>query len=536
MLVRREKLTQDTRPRDWIIAVRCYNAVGDRGRRLTESSSMSGVQVGSTGTESIGFDVREAERLKHVHGMFGRDTLYSLALAFPMVGAFALTPILTRLLGRAEFGSFAANLTLFWILIILFTVGMNIGVAKVFAGHDGPERSRELLSVTIVMVLVLGTSLYATTHLWFRVLGFTGNGATQRVLIVWSGTAAATSTCLALLRCTDRLLAFTIVSGLQSVGALGAGILVAFLGQRSAANVMRGAIVVQAAALLIAISIVRPRRPRIQHLARVGQTLRFSLPLICQQLGYLVMAAADRIVVQRDLGPGPTGRYQIAYNVGAIGIMLVGYLNQAWLPRVFRISDVWLRQDVLSSTRDGLYRALMPVSLGLAFGGPLVLGIWAPPSFRPGGLTAITLIVIVSTLAWCFALTNTQVLLAEHRSGIVGSVTIAAAGLNVLLNIVLVPHFGIDGSAEATLGSYVAFAGATEAFRRRCVYLRPPSPRLWMGLAALVGAISATAFVPLGRPVGDGERIIGSLVCAVWMCYVLWRLTGAKDRAAHDDG
>lgn len=491
---------------------------------------MTEVQIGSVGAESTTLDARAAERVSHVRGMFGRDTLYSIALALQMVSAFALTPFLTRLLGRTEFGSFATNLTLFWILIILFTVGMNIGIAKVFAGPDGPEHSRELLSVTLVMVLVLGAALFATTSLWFRLLGFTGDGTTQRILIVWSGIAAMTSTCLALLRCMDRLLAFAVVSGLQSVGALSAGLLVALLGQRSAANVMKGAILAQAVAVVFAIAQIRPRLPRTRYVARVRLALQFSLPLVCQQLGYLLMAAADRIVVQKDLGPGPTGRYQVAYNVGAIGIMLVGYLNQAWLPRVFRIADVPLRQDVLASTRDGLYRALMPMSLGLAFGGPLVLGVWAPSSFRPAGLTAITLVVIVSTLAWSFALTNTQVLLAEHRSGIVGIVTIVAAGLNVLLNILLVPHFGIEGSAYATLISYALFAVGTEVFRRRCRYLRPVSHGTVIGLLALVGAIAATSRIPVGQIQGDAERMVGSAICLIWLCYVLLKLRGATLR------
>lgn len=448
----------------------------------------------------------------HVTQMFGRDMRYMVAYALQLVSSVFLTPLLTRALGLAGFGIFSADLALVYVLVWIACAGLNVGIARVYAAANGPERSRELLATALVLSGILTAAAYSTGRFWCAALGFSKFGASQRLAVVWSGLYAATLVSLAVVRCRDRLLPFAATSLLQSVGALGAGIAVAQIHQRSATDVVAGATGMQAIALFVSLAAVRPRWRGLRDFGLIRAALGFSLPLVPQQLGYFVITGADRFIVQRDLGAGSTARYQVAYNVGGMAITLLTFLNEAWMPRVFAIKDLAARQRVLKDSRDGLYRLLIPVSLGLALGGPIALRVWAPPSFDTDKITMVMLIVVLSTLGWCASLASMRVLLAAGRSSAAAVATLTAAGVNVALNLLLVPTLGINGSALATLASYVALAIGMGLFSRRSLALPQPPPRLWVKLAVSSGAVLASWYIPLHH-LGIVGRIVGSLVC-----------------------
>ena len=456
--------------------------------------------------------------------MFGRDTRYLVAYAFQMITAIGLTPVVTRVLGPANYGEFAADLAILWMLVVTIDLGLDVGISKTYAGADGPSRAKRLMSFALLCIGLIVVTGLASISLWSGLLGFSDRR--QAVLVVvWSGIASATLVAMAMLRCLDRFGAFATVSLLQSVGALGAGIVVAFSRTRSPNDVLTGAIFVQAIAFAVGLATTRPRLPRRKDFRWIADAVEFSLPLVPQQVGYLLMISVDRVIVHKYLGAEPTGRYQVAYNVGAMAILLMTFMNQAWLPRVFAISDVPQRLQVLADSRDGLYRLLIPVSLGLGLGGPIALQLWAPASFRPDGLKLVTLLVVVSAFGWCASQASMRMLLADGRSKATASAMLVAAALNLALNITLVPRFGIDASAGATLLSYLVLAAALGRLRSRTGALRPPPAALVAELGIATVAILASWYIPLS---GDWRavRLLLAGSCLTWGAIRLRETTG----------
>ena len=245
----------------------------------------------------------------------------------------------------------------------------------------------------------------------------------------------------------------------------------------------------------------------------MGETLRFSIPIVPLQISTFVLSASDRFIVLRDLGPAATGRYQVAYTLGAVGVSLLTFLNLAWLPRIFAIADRGTRAAVLAASRDGLYRLLVPVTIGIALGGPLVLHIWAPrdlphrephPGRGPGrGLDGAGVHRLSSTRA-C--------ILSEGRSAVVALVPSPPLVINVGLNLALVPHLGINGSALATLITYAVLASGMAAVSRQLLPLPRPARR---SMGAAGGGHGHGAVHPLpsdprpraGSPDGGRDRL-----------------------------
>jgi O-antigen/teichoic acid export membrane protein len=179
---------------------------------------------------------------------------------------------------------------------------------------------------------------------------------------------------------------------------------------------------------------------------------------------------------------------------------MLTFLNLAWLPRIFAIADRVARGAVLAASRDGLYRLLVPVMIGIAMGGPLLLHIWAPRSFHTETLVPVVALVVASTIPVCTAFVHSRLLLSEGQSATVALVTLIAATVNVGLNLVLVPEIGINGSALATLLSYGLLATGMAVISRSVHVLPRPPLGLWGALAATEGVVLLSAYLPIHGP------------------------------------
>ncbi len=476
-------------------------------------SGSPGPDASSTNVEHAGPSVDAT-----VGTMFRRDSLYMVASSLQLLSGIVVTPVMTRVLGLHQYGIFAGDLALLYVLYYVANLGLNIGIQRLFSGPDGATKSRNLLAAALVLVTLVTTIIFVLGPLWSPRLGFGVQGdafpLSTRLTVVWSGLFAMTWICLAILRCNEKLMAYATVCLLQAVIGVGLGTIVAYFGQRLATDVLWCALIVQAVAVVFSLCTITPRWRGIIDFDTLFATLRFSIPIVPLQISTFILSASDRIIILRDLGPGQTGRYQVAYTLGAIGISLLNFLNLAWLPRIFGITDPETRAAVLAASRDGLYRLLIPVTVGIALGGPLILHLWAPRSFQTESLIPVVALVVASTFPVCTSFVHSRHLLSEGRSATVAVVTVLAALINIGLNLVMVPRLHINGSALATLLSYGLLATGMAALSLRLRHIPRPPLELWGLVAAAEGIIIASAWLP-NHGISTVVRLAGTTACVV---------------------
>ncbi len=143
-----------------------------------------------------------------VGAMFRRDSLYMVASSLQLLSGVVVTPLMTRVLGLHQYGIFAADLALLYVLYYTANLGLNIGIQRLFSQPDGERRSRNLLAASLVLVFTITTLVYLTGPWWSPILGFGHFPLSTQLTVVWSGLFAMTWICLAILRCNERLLVF----------------------------------------------------------------------------------------------------------------------------------------------------------------------------------------------------------------------------------------------------------------------------------------------------------------------------------------
>ena len=124
-----------------------------------------------------------------------------------------------------------------------------------------------------------------------------------------------------------------------------------------------------------------------------------------------------------------------------------------------------------------IFSAGLLVALVLMLAAPLLIKYFFPPTFGPAVL-ALRILAISQVLAFVSLLLST-LLIIEGREKIGLLVVIFGAVFNIILNFILIPRFGLYGSAWATV---IAEAGNLYLLQRYTTWRKPASLMVKVGL------------------------------------------------------
>lgn len=465
-------------------------------------------------------------RADHGRDLFGRGMLYVLIWSMQTVVSTVVSPILAHVLGPADFGALASVIALYQLLIIVAVFGLDQALQVERAATDEALTTRGLLASGIVLAALVAALAALTSPLWIRPLGFPDPVLVQ-VALLWTAPGGAVLMILALLQSEDRLKAFAAVSVLATVGGqlLGLAGMVVFDG--NAVVYAAGGVFSQFLALGVGLVLTRPRLRGAANWPVLRRAFRLGLPLMLTGLSIFVINVSDRLVTQRLLGSVEVGRFQVAYTLGYVMVLVLSFTNRAWIPRLAKITDVADRWRVICESRDGIIWLLMPAVLGLTLAAPVALRIVAPSSFRPGGLLVVVFLVSLAAFPVAAIGASARMLITLRRGRPLAWSALGGVLVKVGANIVLVPMIGISGAAVATLIAlsvqvFIQSRSLPAGFAPE----RPGARLILTGL--LVCAFAAgTVLLPQTLP-WNLARFGAGLLCLPWLWISLSRLRSGR--------
>lgn len=451
--------------------------------------------VDAVGPDTAG--PQAGEESATVSGLFGRDMIYLAFWAMQIVIAAALTPATTRLMPKTAFGQASAATAVMQLLVCLFGFSLYTGVQRAYAGEDGEAHARRLVALAIGLSLLTGSIAYATGRWWCPLIGLGPFPVAIRYAVLWAVMSAITAPALGLLRSRDHLKGFVAASFAQSVFAQALALGLVVFVSATAASYLLGQLLGEVMTLLIALSIARPMLPRRIHLPFMTSSLRFSSALVPAAIASFLFDASDRLVIHGDLGAPAVSRYAVARNIGGFAIVLLQLVTFVWMPRLFAMKDEKARRNVLATSRDGLYMLAASFAIAISAASPVLLRLWAPPSYQPDTLLLVTALVSAGALPMADSMIYEQVLILHGRTRAVAIAAVSVALLNLVLNLLLVPVLGIDGSAGITCFCFVVGAVLWRWLAGASGPRTNPRPLL-LALAGATVCIGSAAVPPTG--------------------------------------
>ena len=235
--------------------------------------------------------------------------------------------------------------------------------------------------------------------------------------------------------------------------------------------------------------------------------LLFSLPLVPHAAAQWVLQISDRLVLSRYVSSGQLGLYYVGYSVGSISTFLVFAMTKAMSPII--TAELKAKGDSSRVPRLGTYwfAAILVGCLVVAIFGADVVKIFAPNRFL--GAATIVPIIALATVAYGIYTIVSSALWYSMRTGWIPLLTAAAAAVNVGLNLLFIPRFGITAAAWNTVAGFAALALlqgvlATRRYRIAWEYRR------WAILSAV--AFCAYFAVQLPAPGISVQRYVLSVV------------------------
>lgn len=456
-----------------------------------------------------------------LEGFFGRSFAYTALWAAQRGVATLLTPIVTRLLGPAHFGIVVSCLALTQLLVAVFELGLGSAAQRAFA-QQGDVGARKVITLSLLVALVFVAVVSAFGPLWAPALKLGNYSGAVALVALWAGCEAVTFNVMAVLRSRDQLGRFALVSLIQTTLTEALAVVLVVLIAHTATKYVLGELIGQVVAVSAALCFVPPTIMRMVDRAAVREVLRFAAPLMPVAVFGFAIANSDRLVVNALLGHAAAARYAIANNLGSVAALIMYSLFGTWLPRVFSMRDGDVAH-VLTRSRNALYMLLIPFTLGVSVAAPLLLRLWAPASYRPDQLQLAVVLVVASAYPFAGTSTSGLILMRAGRTGRAAAVSTAAGAVNIGLNFALVPWLGIDGSAIATLATYLGMHLISVVASREFCALPCMSRRL----LAEIGITMGLAFAVTTTPVTASTLVLRGAVgcvCGLMMAAVFRQL------------
>ena len=381
---------------------------------------------------------------------------------------FFLLPVYTYGLSAGEYGTFELINTLSLLAVPVLSGAIHHAVLRY--GLDCTEKPEEVLK-SAAAVLAAGGVL---TLILTPFLRYSAVLAPYRWLFAGSVLAEMTAqTFLTYLKATGRSGLFVFL-GLVQTGLLALLNLLFLPGLHLGLQgcLLAGVLSGGAAALLALLAgrllpVLRCFRLQRKLLFRM---LAYSLPLIVSQMAWWIIESSDKVMVNHILGSEALGLYSVACRIPALLNVFIALFSQAWKISAFREYDQGQDRRFY-----GTAFRIFTVTVGLACS--CIMLVLRPFLRIYVGQTFYEAWRFVPCLLLASVFSSISVFMGAIYGSLQNSVhemlsVLLTGGLNIALNLALIPRMGIQGAAGATAISYLFIAAFRILDTRR--YFRFP--------------------------------------------------------------
>lgn len=180
--------------------------------------------------------------------------------------------------------------------------------------------------------------------------------------------------------------------------------------------------------------------------------IKFSSPLIVHAVASLIFSQSDRIMLNKMQGGESLGIYSVAFNLSNVITIIMVALCTSWTPFYY---DYKKNNDNASVVAHGkrLIKLYTIVALGFILLSYDVFKLMAPVTYW-NGMKLLPFFVVANYFHFMYGLpANCEFFSARTKLIPVG--TVGAAVINVFINWLLIPRYGIIGAAIGTVTAFV---------------------------------------------------------------------------------
>lgn len=415
----------------------------------------------------------------------------------------AMLPAYVYFLAPAEFGIIALVGTVTGLGGAVLSLGVYQSIVRLFHNPPGSTGGRQVVGAAwMLLVLVPAAAILALLAVGEPVLGFLLEGIpyARFILLVAAITycnVAFIEVALAVTRTTAMVRQYVTVvllrAALTAVFAL--TVLIA-TDRPSAFEVVCSQALATLLCSVYSIRLLRPEAQLTGSALAIGPILRFGIPLMPMSSAQWALRVQDRLVLVRFVPLGDIGIYAVLQRLASPMQIVMNASLRTLQPMMSRAA----REGDAEELRSALVQVFGVGTIICVFGSllaPTVTRALLPSTYD--GWAELTVLLVPGLFAAAvFQLASSASAFYRGRTYRVTTLMTVAAGVNVVLNLTLVPLLGIRGAALASLLTYVVLAVIG--------WIVSPLPALLASMRCrlLLTIVSATALLTAGAWINGG--------------------------------
>jgi O-antigen/teichoic acid export membrane protein len=233
---------------------------------------------------------------------------------------------------------------------------------------------------------------------------------------------------------------------------------------------------------------------------------RFGLPLVPTALFLWTTNFSDRFFLVKLADAAEVGLYSVGARIASVMVLLLTAFRMAWPAFAYSIEDDAEAKRTYAFVLTYLTVIASWTALGLGLLSPWLVDLLAAADFADAAN-------VVAPLAFAAVAFGGYIVIAigigrARRTQFNWVITGAAAVVNVVLNLVLIPPYGMMGAAAATVAAFVVMLVGMAWWSHR-IY---PVPYQWRRVAT--AALAAVGLVVVGKLLDLGPALSVLLVLA----------------------
>jgi len=385
------------------------------------------------------------------------SAIYSLKDVFEKAAYLFLIPVYTTYLTPEEFGIVALIMMLVSIVSVFLGIGQPNALMRFYGDYSYEEKQEYLGSVLlyllvvpfIICALLLPAGNYGF-KVFFKNIAFYPYGFLAILTAFFVGIP---DLLLALWRVEEKAKLYVLLS---LALFLSKEILALYLIIEAAwgayGKLLGTAVAAGGFWLIVTIYLFKKIKRFKFSTTRLKQSLIFGVPLIPHILSAILLSVSDRYMLEYFTDLTQVGLYTLGYSLGSVSLFVIAGFGQAWGPFFYSMADKKEAPLLFSRIATYFFIVVSLVTLILILFSKEIVTLLASSSYQE----AHSVIPVVALGTFFNCLYNIPIyILYYHRNTVtIPYITGTTAIANILLNLWLIPLYGMIGAAWATALSY----------------------------------------------------------------------------------
>jgi O-antigen/teichoic acid export membrane protein len=432
------------------------------------------------------------------------SAIYGLGGLVSRILAVLLLPLYTRYLSPSDYGKVETLIALSTVIGIVLRMGIHSAFFRFYFDSPDPQARRVVLRTSFWFTMGMATlGLVVGLALAGAISSLLFGSADDSELVMaafvglWAGMNYEQVT--SLFRVEERSVAFVSASLTNIFLTIGATLLLVVALDKGPIGVIVGNFT---GTLLVYAVLLAYRREQLGLQFDRGLLRRmnhFGIPLVPTALFLWVTNFSDRLFLVKLADTEEVGLYSVGVRIASALVLLLTAFRLAWPAFAYSIEDDGEARRTYGYVLTYLVLLTTWVATALALLSPWIVEWIAAPAFESSSRVVGPL--AFSTVAFAAYIVVAIGVGRAKRTQFNWVVTGAAAAVNIGLNLILIPPYGMMGAAIATIAAYATmFAGM--AWWAQRIY---PVPYQWRRV--ITASATGVVLVVLGKLAGGGLAV-----------------------------